>query len=142
MTLLYRVLLKREGGSDGTYLPINPEALEISVGAKNESFFLLNQGETVNPGRAFCRSIAFSSLLPSAAAPYDVVAQWEQYIKDRTVLRLIIVGDEPWGQPRFELNVAVILEKIKYTEKGGEPGVLFFDMELKEYRFFSLRVIS
>lgn len=139
---MYQVLLKSEGESDGIYLPVNPESLEVTMGAKNESFFLLAQGEAVNPATPLCRTITFSSFLPASANPYGIIEGWQRYLEQKKVLRLVVCGKEPWGSPRFELNLPVVTEKIKYAEKGGEPGVVFFTMTLREYRPFSLKVIS
>ena len=61
---------------------------------------------------------------------------------EKRVMRLVIWGAAPLGNLLIDWNIPVLFEKITVKEKGGEPGVIFFDLVFKEYRSFSLKVIT
>ncbi|MDO4541307.1 MAG: hypothetical protein Q4C00_00565 [Bacillota bacterium] len=139
---MYKFYLITADGREAESLPVNPETLEITWGADNEKYSLLKTGELVLPGHSRCKTISFSSWLPYSAAPRETILRWNEYIQTKRVLRLLIMGKPPQGYLGIDWNIPVIFEKITVREEGGEPGVLFFDLSFKEYRTFSLKVIS
>ncbi|MEG0875215.1 MAG: hypothetical protein RSB05_01000 [Clostridiales bacterium] len=139
---MYLFVLKDEKSGLTQTLPLNSDALKVSVGANHEQDYLISIGEIVNPGYAKCKTIAFSGWFPVTAQPRNIMDIWERHMKERKVLRLIIVGASLTGGDRFEINLPVVFDKLKFTEKGGEPGGIFYDVIFKEYRSFSLKVIK
>lgn len=136
------IFLLTADGKEAEHLPVNPEALEISWGADHEKYSLLNMGQVVSPGHSQCKTISFSVWVPYSAKPQSTLQRWNGYMKNRRVLRLLIIGQAPESFIGIDYNMPVIFEKITVREKGGEPGALFFDLVFKEYRPFSLKVIS
>lgn len=139
---MHKIFLLTADGKEGEHLSINPETLEISWGADHEKYSLLDIGEVVSPGHSQCRTISFSVWLPYYVKPHSTLQRWSGYMKNKRVLRLVVMGKAPENFLGIDFNVPVIFEKITVREKGGEPGALFLDLVFKEYRTFSLKVIS
>ncbi len=139
---MYKFFLMTPDGSQIESLPVNPETLEITWGADHEKYSLLDLGEVVSPGPSQCKTVSFSSWLPHSVNPRSTVLRWNKYMAEKKVLRLLIFGSLPQNWPWIDWNIPVIFEKITLREKGGEPGVIFFDLVFKEYRTFSLKVMT
>ena len=139
---MYKFFLISTDDNVTELLPVNPETISITCGINNETYSLLDMGEITTPGNRLCKTISFSSWLPATVNTRDYVLRWNKYIDEKRVLRLLILGntfDKVFG---VSWNRPVVFEKLTLSEKGGEPGVVFFDMIFKEYRTFSLKVIS
>lgn len=121
--------------------PVNPEKIEIECEANNQSYDLLNVGEVVVPGPKGLRTFSFSSYFPYHKRPQDYIDQIEALMRDKEVVRLLITRRDMSGEHLWDSNCKAVIDSFKYEEVGGEVGTVFFEIELTEYRDFTVRVI-
>ena len=58
-------------------------------------------------------------------------------MKNQQKIRLIITRNE-----LFDTNLRCIVSEFEITDKGGEPGDIYYSIKLREYRDYSPRTVS
>ncbi len=127
-------------------VPVNPEEITITTPSKNETFDVLDKGEIVIPMPAGLTEVSFESYLPSddddpfmdgSASPKKFIKTLKSAKEKRIKGRLIISRSE-----LFDTNIRCVVEEFTTTDKGGEPGDLYYSIKLREYRDYSPQVVN
>ncbi len=139
---MYKIAIKRQAPSAAyILLPVNPAELIVKVRGVNTGYDLLEVGAVVVPQGAGLRSFSISSLFPDGRESHNYVGFIENLLVRKAPARLIVTDADGGGSSRLDLNVAVVIDRFDYRERGGEPGAIFYDLDLLEYRDYSGEVI-
>ncbi|HXI14759.1 MAG TPA: hypothetical protein VNM48_00210 [Chloroflexota bacterium] len=117
------------------HLPLNPEQVSITSGARMQSFSVLDLGEVAIPRGNTPARISFDTLLPGRARqsdawfkgwrdPLEYVAVLGRWKANGTRVRLLVTGTQigsvgPEGPFGWEL----FIEAFDHTERGGHGDV-------------------
>nr|DAI57218.1 MAG TPA: tail assembly protein [Caudoviricetes sp.] len=126
--------------------PVVPEKLAVKSPGKNETAVVLELGEINIIRQKGLREIAWDSFFPANMGPYvtgRAVGNPITYIKDLQAAR----DQKKHGRFRLtgsdlNVNMLVAVESIDYDERGGEPGDIYYNIKLKEWKDYSAVTIS
>lgn len=122
-------------------IPVNPEELEIQYPTDHKTYTVLGQGEIVVPRKPSLRTVSWESFFPAGDEPYvnskarepeDYEQYFSEALKKKTKCRLIISRSGI-----YDTNMRCIISDFKTIDKGGEPGDMYYSIELTEYRDYS-----
>ena len=132
-------------------LPVNPEKITLKWGRKIETVNILNLGEVDFTTGDKLQEISFSSFFPMQYVPtYCVTAvmpepssansvmnMWKSRFTDpvkglKDPIQLIITGAR-------DINMNVIVMSYESDEHGGEPGDIYYNISLREWREIAVR---
>lgn len=127
-------------------LPVLPENLKLTRKADNKSFSLCEYGEVTllkPPKPVF---LYLKSFFPAENAPYvssSGLKTPEEYIKflDNAMKNqkvLSVLAEDA----AFSLMIRATIEELSYEERGGEPGDIYYELTLKEYRQIPVPVLE
>ncbi|WP_090089691.1 LysM peptidoglycan-binding domain-containing protein [Clostridium uliginosum] len=138
MSKKYKMLLSINNGDEGFELPVLPEEIEVKENGDNKTYDVINLGEVNVINIPKLTEISFKSYFPTNKGPYvstkklfkphvymNKLKEWRKNIEK---IRFIFIGTT------FEINDLFSIESIKFTEKGGEVGDIYYSIELKRYR--------
>lgn len=125
-------------------LPVNPEAISVSIPGSNKGTTVVKLGEITNIGLVGLSSLTIDSFFPSYAYPFVNTAGdfkepqfYIDFIKeirnDRKPVRLIITGTE--------INMLVTIEDFGYDRRWGTDD-LDYSLKVKEYKEHTVRMLS
>lgn len=127
-------------------LPVNPEDINISGAANNNTSDTVGQGEINDLGFAKLKELTISSFFPknyngelyintggSFQDPDYYIKFFEDIKKAREPFRLIITD--------ININMLVSIENFDYTYQYGTDDV-DYSLELKEYKEHNIRVLK
>lgn len=127
-------------------IPVNPEEIKISRPSNNKTYDVLDIGEIVVPMAPGLQEVSWESFFPSnfddpytsgTTAPGSIVKALDRAKKNKTVGRLIITRSG-----LYDTNLRCIIEDFETTDKGGEPGDMYYSITLKEYRDYSPQTVT
>lgn len=134
-------------GSKKIKIPVNPEELEIQYPTDHKTYDVLGKGEIVVPRRPSLKRISWESFFPSstedpyvnsgARQPEDYEAFFLDALKKKTICRLIISRSG-----LYDTNMSCIVSAFSTTDKGGEPGDMYYKAEFLEYRDYEPETVS
>lgn len=134
MTTNYQMWFTHNGEKDKIQIPVLPDKFDVTCGSKNSSVSIVGLGEiTIMQGRpAF--QFSFSSFLPCkgfqdisvTAAPLDIIEKLKQWKDSGKPIHIILT--------KCKINIYCTIENLKYYEKGGDVGTIYYSLTLKEYR--------
>lgn len=139
---MYRIFLKRDNTT--LEIPVLPEKLKISADGDNSTETVLELGQINILRKRKLRSMEWEALFPLHRGPYvsgvNLLAPIE-YIRTledwrSKPLRFTITGAD------LNINTSMAIESLDYEERGGEPGDLYYTLELKEYVDYTPRRIT
>lgn len=127
-------------------IPVLPEEIEIKSGSNNDTTNVLGVGEINLIKDMKLTEISFKSFFPNSMGPYVVVKQdlpkpsfYTDFINqirlDKKPVRLVLTGF-------YDINMLVTIEKFSTTEKGGEPGDIYYDISFKEYKEYMSKELN
>lgn len=133
--------LKFNNGAEALQLPVNPESIATTMTQGYEDIEISNLGEYTAIGNERLREFSMSSLFPrdydasycayaSFPKPRECVAMVERWMRSGKPVRFIITGTP--------VNIAVTIRSFEYEERGGEPGDIWYTLQLKEYIFIEI----
>ncbi|MBW6408480.1 LysM peptidoglycan-binding domain-containing protein [Clostridium weizhouense] len=138
MSKKYKMRLSINNGDEGFVLPVLPQEIEINENGNNKTYDVINLGEVNVLNVPKLTKISFKSYFPRNNGPYvsdkhffrphvymNKLKQWRQ---NKEKIRFIFIGSE------FEINDLFSIESLKFTEKGGEVGDIYYYIELKRYK--------
>ncbi len=117
--------------------PVLPETLKVSSPGKDETVDVLGLGEVLLLRPKGLRTLAWDGLFPVRAipavtgkltAPMELVRTIQAARESRQALRLLLLGTD------LDVNMAVGVTSFDYEERGGEPGDLYYSIELTEWK--------
>ncbi len=140
----YQFWLSFNNGEQRLQLPVNPSRLKMPRNFANESIDVLGLGEITVIQDPQAKTFSFSSQFPAVYGPY---CEYEDIPSPERAVEII----DDWiqsGKPiRFivtntNINFAVSIETFTPEEKAGDVGTIYYDLELKEYKFIQIRQIE
>lgn len=137
--------LKTIDEKEWLWLPVNPEQVSVKSSHGYEDIQVTQLGEYTVIGEAVLKEYSFASFFPrdyhpgyceyeSLPDPWATVEKIEAWMRSRRPVRLDITGTK--------LKGLVTLRSFQYSERAGNPGDVFFEMELKEYREVQFRQVE
>lgn len=128
-------------------LPVNPfEEIAFSVAADNKSLDIVSLGEVTAIGPRKLAGCTIKSLLTAKQYPFTVsgatvapvtfINRMYGLLDDQRPIRFIVTGTG------MEINMLCSVEKFKHSERFGEPGEFYYELELKEYRSYAVKRVQ
>ncbi len=134
-------------GGKKAILPVNPEELEIHYPTDHKTYDILGKGQVVVPKKPALRTVSWEGFFPlDLSAPYVAsgardpgyyVAAFERALKKKQRCRLIISRSES-----YDTNMQCIVSNFETTDKGGEPGDVYYTIELTEYKSYTPETVT
>lgn len=128
-------------------IPVNPEEIEIKYPSNNKEYEVLGVGQIVVPRKPGLKEVSWQSFFPASGSdpyvnsgaddPEEYVDQLQEAMEEKQTGRLIISRSE-----LYDTNMRCIVSDFKTTDKGGEPGDMYYEITLKEYRSYAPKVVS
>lgn len=128
-------------------IPVNPEELKIQYPSDNKTYHVIGKGEVVVPRKPSLRVVSWESFFPGdngdpyvnsgAKDPEDYEKYFSDAMKNKTIGRLIISRSG-----MYDTNLPCIVSNFETTDKGGEPGDMYYSIELTEYRSYAPETVS
>lgn len=125
-------------------LPVNPSEVTVNHVAETTNYNMIDKGEVIIPRNTKLRTVEISSFFPRNSYMSGTVSNaWytpEGYVKfftsllnERIIFRLII---NRWDvdEEMFDTSFDAIVTSFSITDKGGEPGDIYFSLSISEYR--------
>ena len=132
-------------------LPVNPEKITVKWGRKTETVNILNIGEVDFTTGDKLTEVSFESFFPQEYVPtYCVTATpptptsanavmnaWKSRFQEpikglKEPIQLIITGAQ-------DINMNCLLTSYESSEKGGEPGDIYYSATFREWREIYVR---
>jgi nucleoid-associated protein YgaU len=134
-------LLSVTGGSD-LHLPVNPSKVTVGGEKRIETVEIVNIGEVDFPSGDRRTSIRFSSFFPQeydgsycrytrVPDPGSALKRLISWRLEGKPVRLLITASP--------INVLVLISRVNYDIRGGEPGDIYFDLEMRQWREIKIR---
>lgn len=140
----YRMVLRAQERT--LEIPVLPEKLRVQSAGGNKTETVLGLGEVNILRDKKLRTLAWDCFFPKWPGPYVTAAEpWEpmayietlQAWRDAKVpVQFVIVGTS------LDINVMMGIESLDYDERGGEPGDVYYSIDLKEWRDHTPRRIK
>lgn len=128
-------------------IPVNPEEISIKYPSDNKDYDVIGIGQVVVPRKPALKEISWESFFPASTSdPYvdadaydpDEYVDWfENAMKKNQKVRLIITRDR-----LYDTNIRCIVSDFETTDKGGEPGDMYYSVTLREFRDYSPETVS
>lgn len=117
-------------------LPVNPEQVSVKKAHGYEDVQVTQLGEYTVIGEAALKEYSIASFFPrdyhpgyceyeDIPDPWETVDKIEKWIRSRRPIRLDITGTK--------LKGLVTIRSFQYSERAGNPGDIYYELELKEY---------
>ncbi len=133
--------------SDGAelHLPVNPSEIQVETAKRTETVTIIALGEIEIPVSDQPVGVSFSSFFPrdydagycryaDIPKPEDALAKLLAWQETGQPVRLLIT-DSP-------VNMLVIVAKVNYKYAGGEPGDIYYDLALRQWREIKVRSVA
>lgn len=128
-------------------IPVNPEELKVKYPSKNKEYDILGIGQVVAQRRPGLKEVSWEGFFPgarsdpyvnsNAKSPEVYVKQIEKAMKNKQKGRLIVSRSD-----LYDMNMRCIVDDFQTTDKGGEPGDMYYSITLKEYRDYAPKTVS
>ena len=125
-------------GSQKVLLPVNPEEISISFPTDNKDYDVIGTGQVVVQRKPALQEVSWEGFFPASSSdpyvnsrandPEYYVKKIQTAMKSQQKIRLIITRDE-----LFDTNLRCIVSEFEITDKGGEPGDIYYSIKLREY---------
>ena len=121
-------------------LQVLPEKLAVRAAGRNETAEVLELGEVLLLRGRGLRKVEWEGLLPAwklpcmdgqPLTPILAVRYIQRYRDKKEPVYLRLEGTD------LDLNVPFGIEDFSYEERGGEPGDLYYSIQLTEWRSYA-----
>lgn len=133
------------GLADFIRFPVIPDQIEIRTGLSNNTVEVVSLGEVGIIGAPKLKTITISSFFPAAYAPYCQISQ-NEWIPPYEAVDKIMRWMESKKPGVLAIDgmdidkVSFMADEFSYREKGGQPGDVYYDLVLKEYKEMKPRI--
>lgn len=133
-------------GSATYTIPINPTEFKNTYPTDNSDYKVLGLGQVMVPLKPDLQVISWDSYFPAVSdltespgrlSPKPYVDAIRGARDNLTVCRLIITRSGI-----YDTNIACLVTNFETTDKGGEPGDMYYTIELTEYRAYEPEIIK
>lgn len=123
---------------DGLAMPILPENLKEQAKINNHTYDVLNIGEVILGGKTGLRTWQISSVFfaDGDTAPSAYREHLEQLRDGGQPFNFVLNRWNDDGTLAFNTDCEVLLSSCTFEDKAGEPGTLYYSLNLTEYRDF------
>ncbi|WP_054955052.1 LysM peptidoglycan-binding domain-containing protein [Paenibacillus dakarensis] len=133
--------LKFNNSAEEIWLPVNPESISVVSAHGYEDIEVSDIGEYTVIGSGRQKEFSISSFFPrdynasyceypDIEDPWEYVKTIERWQRSGKPIRYIVTNTP--------INIAVTIRNFEYEERGGEPGDIYFTLDLKEYTFIKI----
>lgn len=133
--------LKFNNSAEEMWLPVNPDSISVVSANGYEDIEVASLGEYTVIGNGRQREYTLSSFFPSEynasycqfldiKDPWEYVKTIERWQRSGKPVRYIVTNTP--------INIAVTIRNFEYEERGGEPGDIYYTLDLKEYTFIKI----
>lgn len=137
-------------GSDVLTFPITPSELTISVGSKNKTVTLINEGEINILKSPSLTEVKFEARFPMRQYPYarkfsNFENYWNKFkeLKEKKKsFRFIVARTTPNGSRTWDTNLLMAIEEMKVKESADEGDDVLISFELKQFKEYGVRTIK
>lgn len=121
-------------------IPVLPSELTVELEGKNSKVEVLQLGEVNRLRKRGLKTISWDSFFPSYMAPYvvdftgnalDIVMSIDKVMVEAKPIIFILLGND------LDINGWYSIESFSYSEKGGEPGDIYYTIKLTEWVDYS-----
>lgn len=137
----YKMWINCNGDLEEYLLPVLPEKFKITAKGETTSATIDQFGEVIHKGHRDAMVISFSSFFPAefsrtyCSCPqkkFRSPTNWHNWLIDLEEAKVpahIVLTGSP-------LSVNFFADVVSYTpeERGGDPGTIYYSIELKEHR--------
>ncbi|WP_052759483.1 hypothetical protein [Paenibacillus sp. DMB20] len=134
--------LKFNNRTEEMWLPVNPDSISVVSSNGFEDIEVAKLGEYTIIGNGRQKEFSLSSLFPrdynasfcqysKLKDPWEYVKTIERWQRSGKPVRYIVTNTP--------INIAVTIRNFEYEERGGEPGDIYYTLDLKEYTFLKNR---
>lgn len=138
--------LSYNNGAERLQLPVNPERISVNSSRGYEDIEVTQLGEYTVIGNAKLREFTFSSFFPHEynpsyceysgfAPPWEMTRTIERWMNSGRPVRFTLTGQIYGDDYTTIFNEEVTIRSFNYYESGGAVGDLYYEVELKEFRF-------
>jgi len=131
--------LKYNNEAETIRLPVNPPEITINSPYGYEDVSVSNLGERTIIGNSQLNTLTISSFFPrdynaSYCGYSDIPDPWtaarmiERWQRSGKPIRFVVTGSAG-------INMAVTIRNFSFGERGGQPGDVYFTLDLKQYVF-------
>lgn len=134
-------------GSSKMVIPVNPEELSVKYSTDNKEYDVIGVGQIVVQRKPSLKEVSWEGFFPAsksdpyvnqgADSPEDYADEILSAMKARQKIRLIITRDK-----LFDTNMRCIVSEFETTDKGGEPGDLYYSITLQEYKDYTPQTVT
>ena len=145
----YRMYFNYDNDKQVYILPVLPEEIQITYKGETSSTTIEKFGEVLHKGKRDAAVIKFETYLPP---------KWQKYICDCpeknfkypskwvSWLKKLEGADKPCHfvltKSPLGINIYADITSFVPKEKGGDPGTIYFTVEMKEHREPTIRTIK
>ena len=142
----YAMWLNYDNDKKKYQLPVNPEEIKLSVDGKATTSEIDKLGTLLHKGRRGPIAVSWESYFPAkyganycscTAKNYRTPAQMHKWILElmeaANPVHFVLSGGP------FNLNIYAVITGYEPTEKGGDPGTIWYKITMKEYRSVTVR---
>lgn len=147
MNTKYQMWLNYDNDRKKFRFPVLPDEITVTIKSKTTSINIDQIGEIFHKGKRDAMTISFSSFFPAKYDQSCSVAEKDflNAAKCGHWIRAVINAANPahfvfTGSPA-SLNMDAIITNYVQTEQGGDPGTIYYTLELREYRTVAVRKI-
>lgn len=139
-----------DDGSTLITLPITPGELKITVGSRNETVDLINEGEVNILKSPSLTEVEFEARFPMRKYPYSKThANFQSYYdffkalkEGKKSFRFIVTRTTPSGKRTWDTNLQMSLEEMTFNEDADEGDDVLINFTLKQYKSYGVKTIT
>jgi len=128
-------------------IPVNPQEIKTTSEANTKEYTVLGVGQVVVMKRPKLKTISWESFFPEydddpyvndrARLPVTYVKAIETAMQTKRIGRVIISRSD-----MYNTSMACIITNFETTDRGGEPGDMYYSISLQEYRSFAPQTVT
>lgn len=134
-------------GGNRAKIPVNPGEIEIQHSTDHKTYDVLGIGQIVVPRRPCLKMVSWEGFFPAdltapyvnsgARSPQYYVNCFQKALKSKQKCRLIITRSG-----LYDTNMRCIVSAFEAKDEGGEPEVVYYSVELQEYRAYAPKTVT
>ncbi|RRJ62398.1 LysM peptidoglycan-binding domain-containing protein [Paenibacillus oralis] len=143
----YSMTLSFNEETEAFEFPVLPGQIDVSVAGNNKTYEISILGEINIIKSPKLTEISFESVFPASWFPacivdrnelfppthyIDLIAKWRS---EKQPMRLVLTGSVG-----MNINMLVSVENFSWSESGGSPGDISYQIAFKEYRSYAAKI--
>lgn len=135
------------------YIPINPQVMRVSQSSDLYTKNLIGLGDTVKSKIPKLREWSWEGLLMrdifdplnvmgSVLPPGAYIKMWEQMQAEGSPFNFAYISMNAAIQFIKQTNTLALIKDFNWEERGGEPGDIYYNIVITEYRTTKIEVLS